>query len=46
VEDLNGKGVYDRLGTVIDFNMKIRILRTPVVVDGFRLKRGTFIGVF
>lgn len=37
------KGVYDKLGTVIDFNMKDKDFKEHVVVDGVPFKNGTFI---
>ncbi|MFT7250868.1 MAG: hypothetical protein ACI9FW_000585 [Flavobacterium sp.] len=37
------KGVYDKLGTVIDFNMKDKDFKEHVVTDGVPFKNGTFI---
>lgn len=37
------KGVYDKLGTVIDFGMKDKEFKDHVVSDGVPFKNGTFI---
>ncbi len=37
------KGVYDKLGTVIDFGMKDKEFKNHVVSDGVPFKNGTFI---
>jgi len=37
------KGIYDKLGTIIDFSMKDKEFKNNVVEDGVPFKNGTFI---